>query len=144
MKMNKERLLVLADFLETSVPKERFDLDEWVGDVEGDPELDPKTLEYKPCGTSACASGWAATIPNFQKAGFVLVVDNGDLSPSYRGKLGWEAVASFFGLTDCEPDCYPNNGTDLHSIFVTQAYKSSPTPKQVAKRIRQVVANAEK
>jgi hypothetical protein len=58
------RLLKLADFLMT-VPKERFDFGSWVGeDWKGKPNLS--------CGTTACALGWATTIPLLRKAGLML------------------------------------------------------------------------
>jgi hypothetical protein len=60
----RKRLLVLADFLKT-VPKKRFDFKHWVGlDWAGDPKLT--------CGTTACALGWATTIPMFKRLGMYL------------------------------------------------------------------------
>ncbi|MGH7749129.1 MAG: hypothetical protein ACREQ5_30855, partial [Candidatus Dormibacteria bacterium] len=59
------RLLRLADFLENDVPADRFDFAHWVGkDWAGAPDLS--------CGTSACALGWATTIPEFQALGLKL------------------------------------------------------------------------
>lgn len=53
---NKERLLRLATFLD-ALPKERFNFRTWVGgDWKGMPDLS--------CGTTACALGWAATLPD--------------------------------------------------------------------------------
>lgn len=144
--MRKDRLLILADFLETSVPKERFDLDSWVGEEydEDLPGIDPETLEYKPCKTSACASGWACTIPALRKQGLKLLIDDVGFTPSYRGETSWRAVADFFGLdyTICGNRCARSEteGAELFHIFSPEAYKKPPTPKQVAKRIRDVVA----
>jgi hypothetical protein len=53
--MNKERLLKLADFLD-ALPPERFNYGSWVGD-------DWKGMQDLSCGTTACALGWATTIP---------------------------------------------------------------------------------
>lgn len=53
---NKERLLRLATFLD-ALPEERFNFRTWVGgDWKGMPDLS--------CGTTACALGWAATMPD--------------------------------------------------------------------------------
>ena len=58
------RLLKLAAFLDT-VPPSRFDYNQWVGeDWRGDPALS--------CGTSACALGWATTMPTFRRLGLAL------------------------------------------------------------------------
>lgn len=52
--MNKERLLKLADFLDTLDPN-RFYYGSFVGDDwQGRPDLS--------CGTTACAVGWASTL----------------------------------------------------------------------------------
>jgi hypothetical protein len=60
----KARLLKLADFLQTVKPS-RFDMGSWVGeDWKGDLTLS--------CGTSACALGWATTIPSFRRLGLYL------------------------------------------------------------------------
>ena len=58
--MNKHRLRTLQKFLRTKVNPDRFDMEEWAGEIKnGKPA----------CGTSACALGWATTIPSFRKAG---------------------------------------------------------------------------
>ncbi len=58
--MNKRRLRTLQKFLRTKVDPDRFDMDRWAGEIKnGKPA----------CGTSACALGWATTIPSFRKAG---------------------------------------------------------------------------
>lgn len=59
--MNKERLLILADFLDT-VPEDRFDMRRWA---------DAGFSDGK-CGTRACALGWACTILEFQQLGLYL------------------------------------------------------------------------
>lgn len=54
--MNTDRLLRLAAFLDT-LPPERFDYRTWVGkDWQGKADLS--------CGTTACALGWAMTLPD--------------------------------------------------------------------------------
>lgn len=62
--VHARRLLKLADFLET-VPPERLNMSSWVGrDWQGDQGLS--------CGTTACALGWAATMPEFRRLGLRL------------------------------------------------------------------------
>jgi hypothetical protein len=57
--VNKERLLRLADLLDTIQPG-RFDFGVWVsGPHDGD------CYDLNHCGTVACALGWATTIPEF-------------------------------------------------------------------------------
>lgn len=60
-KLYKERLLKLAEFLEQMQP-ERFNYRYWVG-------LNWGGKEDLSCGTSACAFGWACTMPEFQQQG---------------------------------------------------------------------------
>lgn len=60
----KERILFLADFLDT-LPVEKFDYGRWVGeDWQGAADLS--------CGTKACAAGWATTLQVFQDLGLIL------------------------------------------------------------------------
>lgn len=63
-----ENCLILAAFLRSDprIRKEgRFNMNRFVGDNwEGKPDLS--------CGTSACAAGWAATIPHFRNKGVKL------------------------------------------------------------------------
>lgn len=58
---SNRRLLMLASFLET-LPADRFDYSVYVGhNWKGALDLS--------CGTSACALGWAAAMPEFNKLG---------------------------------------------------------------------------
>ena len=62
--VSKRRLLKLADFLDRLPPK-RFNYATWVGgDWDGRQDLS--------CGTTACALGWACTIPAFRRLGLRL------------------------------------------------------------------------
>lgn len=59
--MFAKRLMLLANFLE-KLPEGRFDYSRWVGnDWEGREDFS--------CGTTACAFGWAATLPELREAG---------------------------------------------------------------------------
>jgi len=63
-----KRLIALASFLEKKVPKKRFDFDRVVG----------PGGSARRCGTSACAMGWAPSVPLLRKAG---------LRRDYAGRL---------------------------------------------------------
>jgi hypothetical protein len=62
------------------------------------------------CGSSACAMGWAATIPSFRRAGWT---------------SGWENEQAFFDI----------NNPSAHYLFYCSA-SSANTPKQWAERCR--------
>jgi len=127
--MNKRRLLRLALLLET-LPRKRFNYGHWVGeDWKGDKGLS--------CGTTACALGWATTVPSF---GLVLRASSPDSGAyvSLRGsRLGSkrdqpeEAAMSAFGLTKEEVFYlfYPYNS----------GLRFNASPKRVAKHIRDFV-----
>jgi len=73
--VGNRRLLKLADLLD-ALPDERFVFKHWV---------DPETYEGKPdlsCGTTACAFGWATTVPAFRKLGLRLQRPGADMSPA--------------------------------------------------------------
>lgn len=133
-----ERLLRLAEFLEALPPK-RFDYCKWVGtDWLGDAELS--------CGTTACALGWATTMPEFRKLGLRLETESfAWVSNNRRGvvvdmkneRRGSDAAMRVFALTHHEA-CF---------LFLPEYYymkKTSPgrgaRPKTVAKHIRRFVA----
>lgn len=129
--MNKKRLLKLADFLDTLKPK-NFDVSEWARQgtvwIRGD--------EVKPdCGTVACAAGWACFIPEFQRLGLMLAPNReGVFVVCFDHYWGDDAIEIFFGLGE--------DSSLTSRIFYQDGYDDSRvTPKMVAKRIRQVVAN---
>ncbi len=104
----KKRLLKLVKLLKT-VPDKQFDFGSWVGD-------DWKGKKDLSCGTTACALGWATTIPSLRKKGLRLFrgkEDGKDHWDSYgyvglRGSLldaakaPQEAAREIFGLTSEE------------------------------------------
>lgn len=128
----KRRLLSLAVLLE-KLPNNKFDYGSWVGEnwKEGNTNL---------CGTTACAFGWATTIPALKRVGLKLKKHNG----------GYPTVVTMDGL-----------GCNLHSAekaakkvfglnvqefeylfvpdFVNKSLGSDATAKQVAKHIRKFV-----
>jgi len=139
--MNKRRLLALADKLE-EVPRDRFNFSSWVGeDWGGKQDLS--------CGTTACALGWATTIPMLRKAGLYLrksrsrfSKDRGEvvLKGLKRVKDGCDlnhisirSAAVVFGITT----------EDARDLFIPGfRFSANITPKQLAKHIREFVAAA--
>jgi hypothetical protein len=113
------RLETLATFLETKVPAEHFDMGSFFS----------ANSDYTPanklgeCGATACALGWAARIPSFNRAGLTVT----SLGWPYFGtENGLGAGAQFFGITE-------DDSCNLFGLV-------PGTPKQVAKRIRKFVA----
>lgn len=142
---SNRRLLKLADFLD-ALPRKRFNYEVWVGqDWQGAPDLS--------CGTTACALGWAATMPEFRRLG--LKLDRSDRDPASgfiapwmsggtvklpTGEVGEEAAAEVFGLTFDEACYLFDPSTDL---YYAESAPLSPdehaTAKRVARHIRQFV-----
>jgi hypothetical protein len=108
----RERLLMLADFVET-LPAERLSLTRWFGFGKG------------------CAVAWAATDPWFRAQG--LRLEEADsvsgCRPEYRRRTDWAAVASFFEITEA----------DARTLF-GGASGLRPEPAQLASRIRAFLA----
>lgn len=136
----KKRLLKLADHLDT-VKKKRFDFGKWVGDDwQGKPDLS--------CGTTACALGYATTIPSLRKAGlrlgktsdefgkfFIVYLKGKKIKESSAERAGMEV----FGLTKPEFSYLfvPYNPSPFRS------FENSPDedagPKEVSRHIRHFV-----
>ena len=129
---HKRRLLMVADLLD-KLPRKRFDYAVWVGDDwEGKPDLS--------CGTTACALGWATTIPALRRAGLRLFYrrvglrGSRDVGMGYLGYLSSESKAAkaVFGL----------DREELIFLFTPSGpLAADSTPKQVARHIRKFVAN---
>lgn len=129
------RLLRLATFLE-ELPPRRFDYRTMVGpDWGGAQDLS--------CGTTACAIGWAATMPQFRKFGLRIVgqrhgyVSGGAVRDGYTG-------TAIFSLTDAEWDFLFQPGLGLYYEDTPKPGFAKPhytaTAKEVAKHIRRFVA----
>ena len=139
--VGKRRLLKLADFLQ-KLPRKRFDYQSWVGDDwQGKADLS--------CGTTACALGWATTIPSLRKAGLRLYKRD-DGSGTYvtlkdRTSRGSEAAgAEVFGITVGEaaylftPE-YDTYGLDEEFQKLSTSPGYTADAKAVAKHIRNFV-----
>lgn len=127
--MNTERLLKLADFLET-IPVAAFSLKEWEASKQ------TKAEGEKPgdCGFAGCAVGWAAHSKMFE--GFEFAQGQsvwGSISvPTYRGERGWNAVKELFDISSGR----------AYDLFDSSSYSSGPHPSNVAARIRNLVATS--
>lgn len=85
MTIHFDRLLKLADFLET-VPEGRFDFGHWAGE-------DWRGAQDLSCGTSACAMGWAPSIPEFAALGLRLArLESTNIAVTVRSA---EAIGEF-------------------------------------------------
>lgn len=131
--MNRERLLRLADHLDT-LPAESFDMGHW------------GVLNPRGCGTVCCALGHACFIPEFAAEGLRLDFgtdqepdDAGELAMVvlYRGGLwyatGYRAAAALFDIP----------ARLAHDLFDPARYDAVPEdihPRDVAGRIRDLVA----
>lgn len=119
-----KRLTKLADFME-SVPRHRFSMERWFwhkgrhSHLIG-PTVTRKALEH--CETTACALGWAATIPLFRRAGLAIQTNLG----------GTEAP--LLGATDVFDIDY----SAARELFYSDIEKIK-TPKQWAKHCRRFI-----
>lgn len=137
--MDTGRLLRLAKHLD-GLPAKNFDLDNWAcvtnltkswedyAEVGDNGEL----LGWKraTCGYTACAVGHAASIREFRNSGFHIILDGASAVPRYGPCLGWGAVRAFFDLDTGDADY----------LFSGDKYHAEATPRDVASRIREVVA----
>lgn len=130
----QRRLLLLARRIEQPDVGGRFDYGHFVGNNwAGRQDLS--------CGTTACAAGWGATIPEFRELGYKLIesayiapgtgrhVVLG--SPSFQGETGHDALQRFFGLDYGEVD---------YLFYPETAKEEKMTAADVAKRIRMFVS----
>lgn len=141
-KVYKERLLELAKFLR-KLPAKRFNFATWVGE-------DWKGKKDLSCGTTACALGWAATIPSLRKAGLRLVkiphnyvnavvcMKDEDHPNSMSPELASEKV---FGLNSAEFEYLfvPGSSPPDEMSDLDDGPEDYATPKEVAKHIRMFV-----
>jgi hypothetical protein len=116
--INKERLLTLADRLDT-VPPHDFSLGKWV----------ERPADSK-CGFAGCAVGWAGTIDEFNRDGFKF--GPGGFHVVYGQSQNWRAVTEFFGLEFHQAEYLFDVGRYLNGRHTT--------PGEVASRIRAAVA----
>lgn len=129
--MDKRRLLKLADLLESDADNPsgvRFDLETWASTEGPVPTIN--------CGTQACAIGLAMLSPEFNLEG--LHFGDGYLtqfSPHFEGERGFDAVETFFGLSDKEA-----NFLFVYAHYDKNLRAGRDSELAVAKRIRDFVA----
>lgn len=130
-----KRLLALAKRLDT-VPEEKFDYSCWISS-----KTNPDLIHG--CKTTACALGWACTMPQFQKLGLVFERRTRDecYSPTLSsGAVGSCAAQELFGLDEDEvmylfyPYC--SRPDEYDELLPKMGPRSEATPKQVAEHFR--------
>lgn len=141
-------LLALANFLENNVPKNTFNLEAWVrndgwneeeGTFDRDREAANATiLEKNPgahasCGTTACAFGWAPSVPELANAGLKLVRYGNSFVPRYEGKESFDAAQLLFGI--------PVRVAEHFFDPEHYAEDDLTDPKEVVRRIREFISN---
>lgn len=86
------------------------------------------------CGTSACVLGWAATIPNFKRAGLALIYSYDDFILQLNGEqvgFGWrddDNISQLFPGLKCG-----------HAEYLFGGRARVRTPKQWAARCRKFI-----
>ncbi len=155
-KVGLKRLATLAAFLRT-IPKSAFNIGSWVtqptvagkslpGRYGGPNDYDtikagitPKDMHT--CGTTACALGWAATIPSFRRAGLKLVYAERGYGDVWFGKTpddpddavsAFDAGAEFFRIPEEVSEHFFSPGEYTQD-------NEEVTPKMVAARIERYV-----
>ena len=132
--MNTDRLLRLADLLET-VPPAKFDMRWWLIDPTDLSKDDVNVDELgEECGTTACAGSWACFL--FRDEGLTMASDAEGRMPMYNGEFGTRALATFFDLT------WNGSGdaADAGNLF-----GSTPrTPQEEAALLREVAVGGER
>lgn len=146
--LGNQRLIKLAVFLEKLPPK-RFDYGVWAGNNwKGKPDLS--------CGTTACALGWATTIPEFKKLGLRLRRDQYNdvevvLGTRSAIRIDTEAAQRVFNLTATEASALftargiTYAGDDVYTTTAAEdvllpSCSFRVSPAFVAARIRSLVA----
>lgn len=129
-----DRLLILADHLETKVLLKRFNMDVW--------------HEQTECGTVACALGHACEIPSFKKAGLYLhKVTNIEVPWIKNLQIPSDIIYSKFDTIDnfamgiiAGERFFGISKSHSEYLFDTLEYpRGRRGPKSVAKRIRKLV-----
>jgi len=136
--VHRRRLRALAKLLRSLTPREtreHFYMGSWFRQLGTQPHhvpLNPTKKDLTTCGTSACALGWATTIPELQRAGLTLDSYNYEVRLDGYRYYGTYAAAVIFGLD-----------SQAARWLVTDQVRSGTdeTPKQVARRIDLLIAN---
>lgn len=132
----KRRVLKLVEFMEKLPPSanKHFDMDTWCShDGEAHEHLQPgdsvSQSDVMTCGTTACAAGWAATMPYFRRLGLELRWDGFDAAMFVKGRRDtmFSEVPRLFDLDlQRAEELFAGTNTDK-------------TPKAWAKRARKLI-----
>jgi hypothetical protein len=126
--MNKERLIQLAEVLESPAAEKHFDMKEWIEHT-GYHDL-PEGITIAEvmidCGTVACIAGWATVLARPNEP-YSAIIDEFSLAAEYLD-LEYFIAKSLF-----TPSCTTDEGT--------QAYDADP--KQAAKVVRHLAETGE-
>jgi len=83
-----------------SLPADRFDYAMWVGNSwQGNEALS--------CGTTACAAGWATTLPNYRAAGLYMRArwpSSGIVVDRHSCLAGCDAMASVLAISEADAE----------------------------------------
>lgn len=131
-KVSDARLLKLAAFLK-NLPRKRFDYTSWVGEgFKGAPDLS--------CGTTACALGWAATMPEFKRLGLYIKVEKGFDSDGLPEVYGYPALKRERCIEgDAGQVIFGLDSHEAYFLFHPMSGESNATPKYVARKIEAFV-----
>lgn len=151
------RLETLAAFLH-ALPRKAFDIGSWLEAPDSNDNsreifatlfnknssiktsLDPAVVHS--CGASACALGWAATIPEFRRAGLTMSFGRFSSVPAFGDLYAFDAASKFFHLSD---DWSREKDSMAYSLFGPDSYgEQNVTPKIVAQRIRKLLKDPAK
>lgn len=112
--MNLERFKILIDVLKHVKPEE-FNMRDWQ------------------CGTAACAGGHLAMDKRANDLGFTmapLIPTSSYEVPSFKGRIGYDALKRFFNITDFE----------VEYLFAHYSYKGfNAKPSTVLRRVRKFI-----
>lgn len=144
--MNVERLTILAKFLET-VQDNKLDMLSWrSNDSEKSYEVFDNDLIHD-CNTTACAMGWACTIPEFKEAGLsystilgtVVYYQKRPNSFSERQYTAYDAAQKFFDLKDYTTATYLFS--PLRYVSIEDNREERPVHKsEVIERINKLIS----
>lgn len=131
----KRRLTKLIEFMETlpASANKHFNMRYVVGHNQKDGpgtehKFDPMTISKKDlhtCGTTACALGWAATMPYFKRAGLRVILMNGGTAVDEPEVFDLDSVTN-------------SDGKDPW-IELFGGHNNDKTPKAWAKRAKKLL-----
>jgi len=136
--MNKERMLLLAELLETIKPH-KFNIETWVSEYDEACEWhsspDYVDLSAYNCSSAACIAGWAVAMKNDLTVNNLKAGDVEQEAENYLGLNHREAQSLFYYGSD---SIYEKHRDDL-GILPEELLAKTITAKHAAMTIRKVV-----